>query len=106
MDNYGIISLLPVVVVIVTAFLSKRTVEPLLLGGIVGFIIVAKGGFFTASMDAMYGVCMDSTTVWCTMMFLVFGAIVGVYDRTGAANGFGLAAAKLAKTEKSTLFIT
>ena len=49
MDNYGIISLVPVLVTIISAFITKRTVEPLLLGGIVGFIILAKGGFFMAA---------------------------------------------------------
>ena len=106
MDNYGLISLVPVCIVIITAFLTKRTVEPLLLGGIIGFIILAKGGFFKAALDAMYGVCMDSTTVWCCMMFLLFGAIVGLYEKTGAAIGFSNAASKYAKSEKSSLFVT
>ena len=65
MDNYGIISLVPVLVVIITAFITRRTIEPMLLGGIVGFIILAGKGFFPAAMDAMYKVCMDQTTVWC-----------------------------------------
>ena len=94
MDNYGLISLVPVCIVIITAFLTKRTVEPLLLGGIIGFIILAKGGFFKAALDAMYGVCMDSTTVWCCMMFQLFGAIVGLYEKTGAAIGFSNAASR------------
>lgn len=106
MDNYGIISLVPVLVVIITAFITRRTIEPMLLGGIVGFIILAGKGFLPAAMDAMYKVCMDQTTVWCTMMFLLFGAIIGLYEKTGAAIGFSNAAVKYAKSEKSSLFVT
>ncbi len=47
MDHFGALSLIPALVVIVTALLTRRTLEPLLLGSIVGFIILEGTGFFT-----------------------------------------------------------
>ncbi|MGI6766320.1 MAG: hypothetical protein ACOX4R_03780 [Lentihominibacter sp.] len=56
MDSYGIISLLPVTVVIVVALLTKRTVEPLIMGAVVGYVILYKAKFFTE-------ILLDSTSV-------------------------------------------
>lgn len=40
MEHYGIISLLPAITVVTLALLTRRTLEPLLLGAIVGFFII------------------------------------------------------------------
>ena len=51
--TYGILSLLPVFVVIVTAIITKRAVEPLILGTLVGYAIIAKEGFIVAYLDSL-----------------------------------------------------
>ena len=45
MDNYGLLSLVPVSVVIIGAIVTKRALEPLIVGGLVGFAILTKFGF-------------------------------------------------------------
>lgn len=52
--TYGMLSLLPVIVVIVTAIITKRAVEPLILGTLVGYFIIAKEGFVVAYLDSLY----------------------------------------------------
>ena len=39
-STYGILSLIPVLVVIVSAIITKRALEPLILGTLVGFVIL------------------------------------------------------------------
>ena len=46
-NTYGIISLLPVVVVIVSALITKRTLECLIVGSLVGFVILEKQNFLS-----------------------------------------------------------
>ena len=61
MDTYyGIISLVPVLVVIITAVISKRALESLLLGTFVAAIIVAGGGWFPLWMDYTFTEIGDS----------------------------------------------
>ena len=43
--SYGLISLVPVVVVITMALVTKRTLESLIVGSLVGFIILKGTGF-------------------------------------------------------------
>lgn len=52
--TYGALSLIPVIVVIVTAIITKRAVEPLILGTLVGYVIIAKENFVLAYLDSLY----------------------------------------------------
>lgn len=106
MDTYGIISLVPVVVVVVVAIITKRTFEPMILGGVLGFIILAGKNFFTESIDAMYGVLMEQNTVWIVMLFVCFGGMVALFEKSKSAIGFGNLVAKVGRGRKSSLICT
>ena len=51
--DYGLLSLVPVLVVIVSAIITKRALEPLILGTLVGFVILAKENFVVAYLDSL-----------------------------------------------------
>lgn len=106
MDNFGIISLLPVISVVILAFVTKRTLEPLLLGSIVGFVILHGAGFFMPWLDAVYAVMMDGTTVWIILVCGLFGSLVALLEKSGGALGFSDIATKAAKTRGISLIIT
>lgn len=46
MENYGALCLLPAIVVIITAMVTKRSLEALVLGVIAGCIIIEGGNFY------------------------------------------------------------
>ena len=64
METYGIISLLPVLVVIVTAIISKRALEALTLGTIVASIIIAKadGGQHSSQLFRLRSATLHTTS--------------------------------------------
>ena len=104
MEHYGILSLVPVVVVVATALISKRTLEALGLGSIVGFIILNKLGFFTAWLDATLTVLTDSA--WYIMVFGTFGIVIALLEKSGGALGFSDLGSKLAKSRGAALIVT
>ncbi|MDR2487396.1 MAG: hypothetical protein LBD12_05465, partial [Clostridiales Family XIII bacterium] len=104
--HYGLLSVVPAAVVIVLALWSKRTLEPLLIGALVGFIIIGKGNFFTSFIDATYGVLMNATTAWVVLVCGMFGSLVALIERSGGTFGFSAVAAKVTRGEKSTLIVT
>ena len=61
MDNYGLISFIPVVCVIVLVFVTKRTMASLVAGSIVGAVILYGKDFFMKWIDAIYTVLGDGT---------------------------------------------
>jgi tetracycline resistance efflux pump len=104
LSNYGIISLIPVLVVIVSAIVTRRTVEPLILGALVGFIILYKGSFFT---EFLYGfTTIISENGWFILVFGLFGMVVVLLEKSGGALGFSDFGTKIAKTRASSIIIT
>ncbi|HZK02107.1 MAG TPA: Na+/H+ antiporter NhaC family protein [Anaerovoracaceae bacterium] len=103
-SEYGIISLIPVTVVIVTAVISRRTVEPLILGALVGYVILYKASFFT---EFLYGfTTIISENGWFILVFGLYGIVIVLLEQSGGALGFGDFGAKVAKTRASSLLIT
>lgn len=45
MDNFGIITLLPPIIIIVLALVTRRTFEALVIGGLVASVIAYGKGF-------------------------------------------------------------
>ncbi len=51
MDNFGILTLLPPLVIIVFALVTKRTFEALLLGAVIGFFMTDTWNVIGATLD-------------------------------------------------------
>ena len=103
-SNYGIISLIPVTVVIVTAVISRKTVEPLILGALVGYVILYKATFFT---EFLYGfTAIISENAWFVLVFGLYGIVIVLLEKSGGALGFGDFGTKVAKTRAASLLIT
>lgn len=114
MEHFGAWSLLPAAVVIATALITRRTLEPLLLGSVIGFIILKGPGigtfmtdsWFTEWINAVYAVMMDGVTVWIILVCGLFGSLVALLERAGGTMGFSEIAAGVAKGRKGTLVTT
>ena len=106
MEHYGLISLIPVLVVVILAFMTRRTFEPLLIGSVVGFILLEGAGFFPAWLDAVYVVMMDGVTVWIILVCGLFGSLIKLLEKSGGALGFSAMATRHTKSRGAALIIT
>lgn len=104
MDSYGIISLLPVTVVIVVALLTKRTVEPLIMGAVVGYVILYKAKFFTEILAGFTKIVSENA--WFILVFGMFGIVAKLLEESGSALGFADLGSKIAKTKGLTILVT
>ena len=100
MDSYGLISLLPVLVVIVAAIITKRALESLILGTFVAAVILAKGAWWSTWFDYTLTEIGDSAAY--IIMFGMFGAFIRILDESGSAMGFADIGAKIANGRKKT----
>lgn len=101
--TYGIISLLPVAVVIISAIITKRAVEPLILGTLVGYVIIAKQHFLTAYLDSLYLELGESA--YFIIVFGLFGIFIHMLDKANAVSGFTKLGLKFAKNKKRAGFL-
>lgn len=102
----SIISLIPVLLVCTVAVVTKRVMEPLLAGSIVGFILLAKGGFASAWLDSLYTVLGDPSLHFIIIVTILFGIFTVLLQNSGSGKQFTKFARKYIKTQRSSLVVT
>ena len=101
--TYGALSLIPVIVVIATAIITKRAVEPLILGTLVGYVIIAKEKFVLAYLDSLYVELGESA--YYVVIFGLFGIFIRMLDQSNAVFRIYEAGPQICQhQEKSRLF--
>jgi Na+/H+ antiporter NhaC len=116
-ESYGLISLLPVACVIITAVITRRAVEALIVGTLIGSAIIAGtglsgGAWFAGAATGFWGTWFkfilaeigDSANY--IVMFGMFGALIRLLDDSGSALGFADVGAKVSNSRKKTMIFT
>lgn len=104
--GYGIITLLPALLVIVVAIKSKRTTEALLIGCVSSYLIIAtanKSNPVTLMVDSFFKVVTDYDTVWLLIVCGLFGSLIAVINAARETHAIANFLGKICKTDKSTL---
>lgn len=107
--SFGFWSLIPVVVILVLALITKDTFISIFVGVAVGFLMIAGGNpidAFNGFLDALYGVMTDENTAWVLMICGLFGSLIMLITESGGAMGFTKLAEKILKTRKASLIGT
>lgn len=89
MQNLGIISLVPPLIVVLIAIRTRLSLEPLIIGCLVGYIIIAKGDFFNAIIASFTKVMQNELMVWVIMVCSLYGALINLMIRSGGVLAFG-----------------
>ena len=103
MKEYGLLTLLPAILVIVTAVWSKRTAEPLFLGCIVTYLITDGFHCVPAIVDAFFSVLTDYDNVWLIVVCGLFGSLIALLNASNGTKAIAEKLEKICKSGKSTL---
>lgn len=106
--NYGILTLLPALLVIFTAIKSKRTIEALLIGVAASYLIICISNgenFVTTVTDAFFSVVTDYDTMWLVIVCGLFGSLIALINKAKGTHAIAKFLGKICKTEKATLFV-
>ena len=109
MEHYGLLGLIPPILTIVLAFITKDVIVSLFLGILSGTLIVSGGNPFLAIMDLTDHLADSLADGWNIRIFLfcgLLGALVGMLAKTGSAFSFGEWASKKIKTKRDSLVFT
>ena len=104
--DYGIWTLLPIVVVVAVALKSRRALEPLILGTLLTYIIVDGLSFPIGWMDAFSGMALTRATSgcsWCVRPVRCADRLLGASTRT---LGFSRLLGRLCRGPRTTLIVT
>lgn len=100
------LSLIPPLVVLTAAIWLRRPILALVMGSIAGLLLYSPADSLTNFADVTLRVMQDETIGWLILVCGGFGALIGLLVRTGGAFAFGRKAMVVAKSRKSSLYMT
>ncbi|QFT83658.1 Na+/H+ antiporter family protein [Halomonas sp. THAF12] len=105
-DDYGLYSLLPTAVVLGMAIITRRTIESLLAGTLVGLLMVDPTTVVTQGSDILLGVLGNDTVTWIILVCGLFGSLIALLVKTGGVLSFGDTMARRIHTKQQSLLTT
>lgn len=99
----GIISCIPIAVLIIGLLITKRMAEMMILSSFIGAVLVFKGGFFGGWIGQMYATLANPSYDFLLFILLGFGAMIKLFEMSGAFLGFTDIVSKIAKGPKSAM---
>ena len=108
MESFGAWGLIPPLLTITLAFITKDVIVSLFLGIFSGAMIVAGGNPFNALLnltDLIAGVLNDGWNIRIFLFCALLGGLVGLMSYTGSARAFGLWAAKKLHQPKTSMLM-
>ena len=88
LNDYGVLTLVPTLVVVVLALWTHRTIESLLAGSIVGLFILDPSAPLQLLADKSLAVMMNETVAWIILVCFFMGSLIALFIRTGAISAF------------------
>lgn len=109
MEHFGLLSLIPPLLTIALAILTKDVIVSLFLGILSGSLIVAGGNPFVAFLsvaDRIADTLADGWSIRIVLFTIILGMMVGLLSKTGSAYALGDWASKKIKTKTGALLFT
>ena len=86
--DWGLACLLPTALVFTLALWTRRPIESLLSGSILGLLMLHGGGFVAALAETSVNVLTDRDVAWVILVCGLMGGVIGLLLRTGATRSF------------------
>lgn len=106
MDSYGFLTLIPPLVIIIFAVVTRRTFPALILGAVLCYIIMNGFNFFNPFIDGIYAVLMDGDTVWVILLTGFIGIFIALVSNSGGIDAITQYILKIATNRRRTLIGT
>ena len=98
--------LLPAVITVCVAVVSRRPIESLLAGILVGLLMLGPTTALDQFSSTLLEVMMSETIAWVIIVCGLMGSLIMLLLRAGSVNAFSAALAAKAKSSKSALMYT
>jgi Na+/H+ antiporter NhaC len=106
MSDPGFISVAPTLVVFVLAIITRRPIESLVTGAVVGLAMIHGAGFVTGFAETSIRVMTDDDVAWVILVCGFMGGLIAVLIRTGATSAFTAIMTRYVRSEKGALLAT
>jgi len=104
--DYGLVTLLPTLLVLGLAIWSRRTLESVLAGALFAFFIMEGFGFLDAMAEATLATLMTEDVAWVMLVCGLYGGFIGLLVKGGGSYAFGRAVMSRIETKRGGLLAT
>jgi Na+/H+ antiporter NhaC len=105
-ENSGFISVVPTLIVFALALWTRRPIESLISGALVGLVILHGNQFIGGFADSSIRVMTDEDVAWVILVCGFMGSLIGILMRTGATGAFTAGLSARVRSQRSALFAT
>ncbi|MFB6609516.1 Na+/H+ antiporter NhaC family protein [Agromyces sp. NPDC056379] len=106
MQDVGALALLPVVIILVVAVLTRRTLFAMLCGTLAGAVLLGGWEFFD-SWIGYFGTAMaDETLQWLMLVVVLFGILITLFERSGAVREFAAWAERFVNSRRKSTVLS
>lgn len=88
MEHHGAVTLLPTVLVLTLAIITRRSTECLLAGTIMGLAILDPATILGGVKDTALQVITNEDVAWTVLVCSLMGSLIGLWIRSGAIAAF------------------
>lgn len=106
MEGMTWLCLLPPLIIIVWAIVTKKTFSALLMGVVLAYILMEQAGFFAPMVDGMYSVLCDGDTVWVICLTIFIGVFIELVTHSGGVDALTQYMLKFATSRRKSLLST
>jgi Na+/H+ antiporter NhaC len=104
--SFGYLCLIPPIVVIGMAILTRRAFESLLVGCLVGFVLIKPDAFPNNFIDALKKTLQHEDMVWVILVCGLYGSLIHLIIQSGGVFAFGEYVLRYVKSRRSALVVT
>ena len=104
--EYGALTLIPIIFIIVMAVLTRKSFESLLAGSVLACIIMHGTGFFLPWVETLLAAISDLENQSVILICGLFGSLIAMLRESRGTGGFTRIGEKLCRTERGALLGT
>lgn len=104
--TFGAWCLLPTTLVFALALWTRRPIESLLSGSILGLVMLEGAGFVNGLAEVSVDVLTDPDVAWVILVCGLMGSLIALLMRSGAASAFTAFLERRVANERRALFAT
>lgn len=105
-SEFGWISLVPSLIVLVVAIATHRTLEALAIGALSGLIMLQPGDYIGELADISLTVMMDETIAWLILVCGLMGGFIGMLEKSGCTLSFSHFVNRMVRTRRQAMLST
>lgn len=102
-DANAPVFLLPLILMLVYVLVTKRTVESLIVSGMLAALLVYRNGIAASYSDAMIETMMAYDNVWTVYVMALMGGVVQLIEASGAVTAFKKLADSKVKSQRGMM---